>query len=180
MSQAPLGPTAAAPPPWPPQQPPNPRGPSRMAAIIAIAIALVAVAVATAAWFKPGPRAEVPAAKTYTEQETADAKKAVCEAFDRAYHTLDANSRKAPNNPGDPFAIIVNNRLAIHMVADYLLLKLGENHAAPDDLGESIRRLSGTYYETVLEQIGDGNEAKLDPLYKTATELQDKLLKECR
>ena len=151
-----------------------------MPATIAIAIALVAVAVAIAAWFTPAPKAEVPAAKTYTEQETADAKKAVCEAFDRAYHTLDANSRKAPNNPGDPFAIIVNNRLAIHMVADYLLLKLGENHAAPDDLGESIRRLSGTYYETVLEQIGDGNEAKLDPLYKTATELQDKLLKECR
>ena len=77
MSQAPLGPTAAAPPPWPPQQQPNPRGPSRMPATIAIAIALVAVAVAIAAWFKPAPKAEVPAAKTYTEQETADAKKAV-------------------------------------------------------------------------------------------------------
>ena len=53
-----------------------------MPAIIAIAIALVAVAVAIAAWFTPAPKAEVPAAKTYTEQETADAKKAVCEAFD--------------------------------------------------------------------------------------------------
>ncbi len=84
MSQAPYGPGPAAPSGWPPQgPPPSSSGPSRVPTIIAIVIALIAVAVAIAAWFRPAPKAETPAAKTYSEQEIADAKKAVCDAYER-------------------------------------------------------------------------------------------------
>ena len=100
MSQAPYGPGPAAPSGWPPQvPPPSSSGPSRLPTIIAIVIALIAVAVAIAAWFRPAPKAETPAAKTYSEQEIADAKKAVCDAYESGCEpTLDrtAKSRRGP------------------------------------------------------------------------------------
>ncbi|HRD13314.1 MAG TPA: hypothetical protein PLI79_15785 [Mycobacterium sp.] len=105
-----------------------------MPATIAIAIALVAVAVAIAAWFTPAPKAEVPAAKTYTEQETADAKKAVCEAFDRGQATLSVTGRKTGADPNAAFAIAVNSRIAINTVIGYWRTVLQREPAAPEAL----------------------------------------------
>ncbi|MCV7017178.1 hypothetical protein [Mycolicibacterium aichiense] len=150
-----------------------------MPTIIAIVIAVIAVAVAIGAWFRPAPKPETPAAKTYSEQEVADAKKAVCTAFNHIYHTLDVSNRKIPNNTGDAFAIIVNNRLAVHISADYLLRQLAENPAAPSNISSSVQKLATTYEETVLEQIGDSDKDRLDTYFKTADELQTSLQQDC-
>ena len=169
MSQAPLGPTAAAPPPWPPQQQPNPRGPSRMPAIIAIAIALVAVAVAIAAWFTPAPKAEVPAAKTYTEQETADAKKAVCEAYSRANRAIQATGRKnGGTDPTSVIAVAVNVRLALSESSSLLLRTLEENPATSHELEDQVRNAASAFQSIAIDQLGEAPQAELDPSLKAA------------
>ncbi|QEN12228.1 hypothetical protein [Mycobacterium sp. ELW1] len=155
-------------------------GPSRLPTIIAIVIAVIAVAVAIGAWFRPAPKPETPAAKTYSEQEVLDAKKAVCDAFNRVYDTLDVNNRKVPNQTGDPFAVAVNTRLAVHMAAEYLLQKVNENPASPDELTSSIRELANAYNETVLEQIGNSDKARLDSYYQTSMDLQTRLQGDCK
>jgi hypothetical protein len=147
--------------------------------IIAIVIAVIAVAVAVGAWFRPAPKPETPAAKTYSDQQVADAKKAVCDAFDHIYHTLDVNNRKVPNQTGDPFAVAVNTRLAVYMASQYLLSQLANSPAAPDGLSSSVRRLANNYQDTVFEQIGDSDKSHLDALFQTAGDLQTEIQQVC-
>ena len=139
-----------------------------MPTIIAIVIALVAVAVAIAAWFKPAPKVETPAAKTYSEQETADAKKAVCDAFEKVRKTLSTTGGKLGDSPTDSFVVAVNIRLALETSSAYLARSLSDHLAAPDDLAKPVRNLAGTYQEIALNQLADASPADLDPLAQSA------------
>ena len=144
MSQVPYGRGPAGPAPW--QGPPSSHGPSRLPTIIAIVIAVVAVAVAIGAWFRPVPKPETPAAKTYSEQEVADAKKAVCAAFKDASRGVQAAGRR--NEGPDPVAVLTvaaNVRLALTAGSAYMLQSLNNSQAAPDDLKSAVKNLAGTY-----------------------------------
>ena len=146
MSQAPYGPGPAAPSSWPPQgPPPSSSGPSRLPTIIAIVIALIAIAVAIAAWFRPAPQAETPAAKTYSEQEIADAKKAVCDAYGQTQQTLKVTGSKASEDPTETFIIAINSRVAIETASSYLHSTVQSNQAAPKDVTEKVIRLADIY-----------------------------------
>ena len=172
MSQQPLGPTSAAPSPWPPRQPSAGRSASQLPAIIAIVIALVAVAVAIAAWFKPTPKQEVPAAKTYTEQEAADAKKAVCDAYGRANRAIQATGRK--NGGTDPTSIIavaVNVRLALSESSSFLLRTLDENPAASPELKDQVRATANAFQNIAIDQLGEAPQAELDPFLRVGCRL---------
>ncbi len=180
MSQAPYGPGPAAPSGWPPQgPPPSSSGPSRLPTIIAIVIALIAVAVAIAAWFRPAPKAETPAAKTYSEHEIADAKKAVCDAYERALNALTANSRQ-PDSPNEGLAVIANSRIAIHAAGTYLVATLNEQPAAPEELAAPVKSLADQYQRMVLDQIGGADRATLDEDYQNADSLTSKISKVCQ
>jgi len=180
MSQAPYGPGPAAPSAWPPQgPPPSSGGPSRLPTIIAIVIALIAVAVAIAAWFRPAPKAETPAAKTYSEQEIADAKKAVCDAFERALNALTANSLQ-PDSPNEGLAVIANSRIAIHAAGTYLVATLSDQPAAPEELAAPVKSLADQYQRMVLDQIGGADRAALDADYQNADSLTSKISKVCK
>ena len=180
MSQAPYGPGPTAPSGWPPQGPPSSSsGLSRLPTIIAIVIALIAVAVAIAAWFRPAPKAETPAAKTYSEQEIADAKKAVCDAYERALNALTANSRQ-PDSPNEGLAVIANSRIAIHAAGTYLIAALNEQPAAPEELAAPVKSLADQYQRMVLDQIGGADRATLDAEYQNADSLTSKISKVCQ
>jgi hypothetical protein len=180
MSQAPYGPGPAAPSAWPPQGPQTSvGGPSRLPTIIAIVIALIAVAVAIAAWFRPAPKAEIPAAKTFSEQEIADAKKAVCDAFERAFNALTANSRQ-PDSPSEGLAVIANSRIAIHAAGTYLTATLRDQPAAPEEIAAPVKSLANQYQRMVLDQIGGADRATLDEEYQNADSLTSKISKACK
>lgn len=180
MSQAPYGPGPAAPAPWPPQGPPPASGgPSRLPTIIAIVIALIAVAVAIGAWFKPAPKAEAPVAKTYSEQEVADAKKAVCEAYSKAFNALLVNSRQ-PDSPTESLAVIANSRIATHAASSYLMTVLDSEAATPEELANDIRALAHHYQGMLLDQIGDASRATLDADYAQADSLTTKISQVCK
>jgi hypothetical protein len=141
-----------------------------MPTVIAIVIAVIAVAVAIGAWFRPVPKPEAPAAKTYSEQEVADAKKAVCDAFDQVKKSVTAAGAKSGDNPTDTFVVAVNIRVALTASSNYLFQTLDANSAVPKDLADPIRNLAITYRKIVMEQLADTSAADLNPLATSADE----------
>lgn len=178
MSQVPYGPGPAGPAPW--QGPPPSGGPSRVPTIIAIVIAVIAVAVAIGAWFRPVPKPETPAAKTYSEQEIADAKKSVCDAFKDANRGVQAAGRR--NEGPDPIAVLAvaaNVRLALTAGSAYMLQSVDNNQAAPDDLKSAVEELAGTYRKVAVAQLGEASQDELDPMYKSGDETTNKIKQAC-
>lgn len=139
-----------------------------MPTIIAIVIAVIAVAVAVGAWFRPAPKPETPAAKTYSDQQVADAKKAVCDAFDQVKKAVNTAGGKSGENPSDAFIVAVNIRVALATSSSYLIEVLDANPATPVDLADPIRNLARTYRQIAMEQLGDTSAADLDPLGRSA------------
>lgn len=166
MSQAPYGPGPAAPAPWPPQgPPPGPGAPSRIPTIVAIVLAVIAIAVGIGAWFKPAPEPEAPAAKTYSEQEVADAKKAVCDAFDQTQQTLKVTGGKTGDNPTASFIVAVNSRIAIQTVSTYLRSVVENEPATPKELSDKVMLLADSYRTILLKQMAEVSQQELEPLY---------------
>lgn len=154
-------------------------GASRLPNVIAIAIAVVALAVAAGAWFRPLPKPEAPATQTYSEQEVAEAKKAVCEAFTKVSRTLTANSAKSSVNPADSFAIVVNTRLAIQSANEFLSRTVASHPSAPPDLSSSIGQLAAAYQAIVFGQIGDASQPELDASYADADRASTAIQQRC-
>ncbi|WP_431237825.1 hypothetical protein ACQ86B_24640 [Mycolicibacterium aichiense] len=151
--------------------------------IIAIVIAVIAVAVATAGWFRPAPKPETPAAKTYSEQEVADAKKAVCDAFAMVQATLESSANQTPPDPNDAmqkFTLSINGRLASYAGGDYLYRQVDENPAAPAQLSTAVRQLASTYQQATLAQIAQADKSKLEPIYQSADAAASQITADCK
>lgn len=177
MSQAPYGPTPAA---WPTQGPPPGRGPSRLPTIIAIVIALVAVAVAVGAWFRPAPKAETAAPRVYSEQETADAKKAVCDAFDRGQQTLSVTGSKTGTDTNNSFIVAVNSRVAISSVIAYWRNAVQREPATPNELADDLSAVATTYEDILLRLLADASESDLSALYTSVDASVPKMTQACK
>lgn len=142
------------------------RGPSRLPNVIAIGIAVVAVAVAAGAWFRPLPKPETPTAKVYSQQEVADAKNAVCEAFAKGQETLAISGSKV-SSPNDEFTVAVNSRISIQAVSTYLRLSLETQPATPAEVSKTVLDLSDVYQAILLDQLADATHDELSPLYSS-------------
>ncbi|WP_167107406.1 hypothetical protein [Mycobacterium sp. DL592] len=151
-----------------------------MPTIIAIVIALIAVAVAIGAWFRPAPKAEAPAAKTYSEQEVTEAKKAVCDAFEQVKSTVNTAGGKSGDNPTDSFIVAVNIRLALTTSSSYLADQLTANPATPETLAEPIRLLASRYREIAMRQIADASNSDLQPLATGADKDIERITEACK
>lgn len=147
------------------------RGTSRLPNVIAIAIAVVALAVAAGAWFRPLPKPEPPAAKTYSEQEVAEAKKAVCEAFTKARQAVNAaGSFNGDGQTASTFAVAVNVRLALEASSRYLSNAARQHHFAPTDLVRKIDTLATEYQQIAIDQLGGEPHDTIEPRYQAADE----------
>ncbi len=137
-----------------------------MPTIIAIVIAVIAVAVAIGAWFRPTPKPEAPAAKTYSDQEVADAKKAVCDAFDLVHEAVRINTgRDGGADPAATLAVAANARLSLYGGAGYLIDTLQKNPATPEELSGSVQKLADTFrYLTIQFMINKQNSDLDEPL----------------
>lgn len=92
-------------------------------------------------------------APQYSEQQVADAKKAVCEAYNKALVAVaGAGKQKSPDH-GLQLIDVVNARLAFDVATDYFRSQLSENPATSPDLEAALRNLSSPYDELVLAQI---------------------------
>ncbi|AQT82513.1 hypothetical protein B1R94_02570 [Mycolicibacterium litorale] len=149
--------------------------------MIAIVVALIAVAVAIGAWFRPAPKPEAPAAKTYSDQEIADAKKAVCDAYQRVDRALTATTSKGGGGQSTEDVLIsMNVRLALTEGAQYLMTRLNEEPATPDPLAEAVRKATDAYQNIAIARLGDAPQSEVDEIIKNGDPSISAIKDECR
>lgn len=162
-----------APPPWP-IAPSSSKRPSQWTTV-AFGIALLIIgAVAVGAWFRPLPKnkpASPPPAPTYTSQQIADAKTAVCSAFDKVHHAVAANnSRSGGNDPTAVIAVATSGRQALEVGGRYLLTKLAEEPATPPNLANEIRKMASIYQELTVDYLAEASSSETEPLLRAGDE----------
>lgn len=181
MVSSPYGAMPQPPAQWPPQGPPPAQKPSRALMIAALAIALVALGVAIGAWFRPAATASAPPDEPqYSEQEVADAKKALCDAYASTFAAVQAAGAQQSDDPGVASAIKVNVRLGFATSANYLDRSLGNSPATPADLTTEIRNLASAYDDMVIAQIGNVPQEQLEPIYSRIDNTAKEIKNLCR
>ena len=117
----------------------------------------------------------------YSEEQVADAKKAVCEVFEAGMKSIQGAGNKKPDNPGDTLpGSVVNMRLAEIAVANSFFRSTEVNHAAPPDLIELTNQLGNVYQDIALTQLADGSKLQVDPIASKADDLIPKIEQKCR
>lgn len=170
----PLGPAgfrpAPVPPgPWPPMMPM--RRPSRWPTIAALLFSLAALGISLGAWLRPIPEPRPPAAAeapTFTDQQVADAKAKVCDAYAKVRRAVDANwTRTGGENSTDQLAVAVNMRQVYIAGSVFMLKALDGEPAAPQNLSAAVRELSGLYQVIALDGLASDESV---PAHDSANE----------
>lgn len=143
-------------------------------------MAVVALAVAAGAWFRPLPKPEAPAAKTYSEQEVAEAKKAVCEAFTKGQNALAVTGSKVAVDSTEALAVAVNTRLALETTSAFLARTLEENRPTPVDLATPVRELSGSYQAIALAQLDESPQSEVNLIASISDAAVARINQTCR
>jgi len=160
--------------------PPSPvQKASRATAIIAVVVSLLALALAAAAFFKPQHDA-TPAAPQYTDQQVADAKKNVCDAYSEMYKGIQGAGSLTSDDPNQKFMIAMNTRLAFNTAADYLTLALQESPAAPSEVSHSARGLAVAYQRLVLARSAQAEQPVVDSIGQEINESESALVQACK
>jgi len=133
--------------------------------IVAIVVALLALALAAASWFRPTHEA-APATPQYSQQQVADAKKNLCDAYDSMYRALERAGTTTSDDPNQKYMIALNTRLAFNTSADRLLTEVNENPAGPADLVDATRRLAISYQKLILVRTAEAPQPDLDAVYE--------------
>ena len=139
------------PPPWPTVAVPARSAPSRWLAAASLGVALLAIGIAIGAWFRPLPKAEPPAAPTYSSQQVADAKGKVCAAYAKVHRALTLSAeRSGGSDPTAVLAVATSGRQVLAVGSRYLISKLSEAPATPPDLGRATQKLANAYQELTI------------------------------
>lgn len=150
------------PPPWSPVGGP-PRQPSRWVSVVSLVIALVAVGCAIAAWLRPVPKYQPPAAPTYSSQQVADAKTKVCAAYTTVHHAVLANTgRSGDDDPATQLGLAANARIALFDSGDYLLKVLAREPAAAAALREATQALADSYQQLALDYMAEASDSNIN------------------
>jgi len=176
MSDSPFGSVPSGQASWTPPAPVQKA--SQAPVIIAVVVSLLALGLAAAAFFKPK-HGDAPAAPQYSDQQVADAKKNVCDAYgDMDKAITDAGSITS-DDPNQKFMISLHIRLAFNTAADHLFAAADRNPAAPPNLAAAARDLAFTYQRIVLAQTASAPHEQLKPLYDDADSSVAAIKKNC-
>ncbi|WP_163747884.1 hypothetical protein [Mycobacterium noviomagense] len=115
--------------------------------------------------------ASSPPPPTYSGQQIADAKSAVCRAFDKVHRAVAVNnSRSGGDNPTAVIAVATSGRQALNVGGEYLLTKLAEQPATPPDLANEIRRMASIYQELTVDYLAEASSSETEPLLRSGDE----------
>jgi hypothetical protein len=136
--------------------------PARWPALSALAIALIALAVGVAAWFRSTPHNNQPPPKpAYTDQQIADGKQTVCAAYEKVRQAVSVNTgRSGGDDPTAVIAVAANARIALYDGGDYLLKKLDQTPASPDDLTKAVRDLVSAYQQMAIDYLANAPDTE--------------------
>ena len=148
--------------------------------MVALAVAFIAIVVAIGSWFRQPDDNNQPSidpVSKYSEQESAQAKKTMCEAYTKTTDALEEASGTTSEDPNVKYMIAVNIRLAIHANASYLREALLANPATPPELAQIFHNIASSYDEILMAQLAgtpaesfDRMNADLDKADADATE----------
>lgn len=117
----------------------------------------------------------------HSDQQVADAKEAVCEAFQAGIRSIQTAGTKKPDNPGDTLpGSVLNMRIAEIAVGNSFFRSAQANPAAPADLVELINQLGDVYQNIALTQLADGSKIEVDLIALKADDLIPKIQEKCR
>lgn len=163
-------------PPWPV----SPSYPPRWPTFAALAIALVATGLAIVGWFRPTPSPPAPhqTGPTYTQQQIADAKRNVCDAYGLVRAAVSVSTNKQGSD-GDAFAaktaIAANGRLALYGGGGYMLEQLSAEPPTPSDLADAVKSLAATFRKLALVDLSEQPESAQTPLRDSVPILTTKI-----
>ena len=178
MSNAQFDPAYHATQPGLPQAPL--RRSSRWLSMVGAALALVGLTAGIAGCSRPAVSGEA-AKPAYSDQQVADAKKALCGSFDQGVRSIRAAGARKPENPTELFsATVVNIRLAAVAVGNSFFHSVASNPAAPSELSTLLTQLGETYQDIALIQLADGQKSDFEPLIAQADDLVLKITNSCR
>lgn len=167
------------PPPWP-AAPSVPRRGASVLGVVGSVLGLLGLIAGVGAWLRPLPTAES-SAPVYSEEQVADAKKAVCEAYGEFNQALTATSnRDGGEDPTARLAVAVNIRLALYVGGDYLLKALDAHPATPPSLGEPIKGIASAYQQAAIKQLGEVPRKELDQFAASAKVDGNKIDEACK
>jgi hypothetical protein len=140
-----------------------------MFAFLVVAL-LVTLAVAIVGWFRPAP-AKPPPVPTYSNQQVADARAAICKAYDQVRKAGDAaGARNGGTDPTALLAVATSSRQVFDTGSRYLSTKLSELPATPPDLAAAVRKLAGVYQQLAIDYLAEAPDSETDPLIRTGTD----------
>jgi hypothetical protein len=145
--------------------------------MLSAGVALVTLSTGMAACARPATSGDA-AKPVYSDQQVADAKKAVCEAYAKGMRTIRVVAKRQPANDADRLGVAVNSRAGLVAVSTYFNDKLEANPGAPAELKEQLAKLAQEYQEVALAQLADETpsdyKSNLETIDATVAEL-DKL-----
>ncbi|HEY9305267.1 MAG TPA: hypothetical protein VIO95_13335 [Mycobacterium sp.] len=145
-----------------------------MTTVAALVLAVIATAIAVVGWFYPHKSASS-SSTTYSDQQTKDAKKKICETFMLVDHEVVRNSRlKNPENGGPIGALSIATaaRLAFYTGGDFLQRRVAAEPATPPDLAKSVNAMAANLEELAIGYLAGSAEFTQDSLRQS---LDDKI-----
>lgn len=146
----------------------------RWVAVAALVLALISTGLAVAGWFYY-PHKGAAGTGTYSDQQTKDAKKHICETFMVVDRAVVRNSRlKNPENGGPIGALSVATaaRLAFYSGGSYLRDRVSQEPATPPDLAKSVNGMASNLEELAIGYLAGAADFTQDELRQS---LDDKI-----
>jgi hypothetical protein len=147
---------------------------SRWATVAALVLAVISTGLAVAGWFYY-PHKGAAGSGTYSNQQTKDAKKDICETFMKVDRAVVRNSKlKNPDNGGPIGALSVATaaRFAFYGGGAYLRDKVSQEPATPADLAKSVNGLASDLEDLAIGYLAGAAEFTQDELRQS---LDDKI-----
>jgi hypothetical protein len=142
--------------------------------VAALVLAVIATSVAVVGWFYPHKSAGS-SAPTYTDQQTKEAKKHICETFKLVDHEVVRNARlKNPPDGGPIGALSVATaaRMAFYTGGAFLRDRVSQEPATPPDLAKSVNSMASTLEELAIGYLAGAADFAQDELRQN---LDDKI-----
>jgi hypothetical protein len=146
----------------------------RWVAVAALVLAVIATGLAVGGWFYY-PHKGAAGTGTYSDQQTKDAKKKICETFMIVDRAVVRNSRlKNPENGGPIGALSVATaaRLAFYSGGSYLRDRVSQEPATPPDLAKSVNAMASNLEELAIGYLAGAADFTQDELRQS---LDDKI-----
>ena len=151
-------------------------GSSRWLPLLGVGFGLMGLIAGVAGCGRPAASSEA-AKPVYSDQQVADAKKAVCEAYAKGMRSIRIVARRQPENDADRLGVAVNSRTGLTTVSTYFNDRLAANPSAPAALREQLSKLAQQYQEVALAQLADETptdyKSNLETIDATVAELNE-------